>query len=1612
MVNSQTSLEKQCTLWVHNEAFSKEDVLFNASIFAKDAVHHDQPFTITSIDSGVGVRDFGPSDVNVTELDQPQPPSTEPSFIFLARDASDEMKLKHPSLQVSVSDKIAAAFGFRNRMNVVLAAIDGADHAATHVELAFRDALNRADLWALTTTELKQQQCLFEGQQLHYLGTSKVIVKRIYLHGARLKSALFTHLTRPIFRSESARFVLAIQMSKEMWNFDNSSSGEIIWTKVVTFLDQLFARWSAVSARHVLTVVFFTRIEYDRYECEALERRRIGESGSSSFHRDFYRVIACEAPSHGWGNVQQNLREEFHKFLQDVETQPTDHEGRKHVMGRPSSARHGNILEAINLVASQSLQDEEDPDLLRHGTHIVLLTPRPALFNVEEGMLKLTSDRLVNAGIGVDVVCMAQVPLHTTPLFCLKQRSNASSRSKPSNDNAGILRKSAKGHVSELKGTETTPPHSSSDLDRQSRSLSSFSFVIPTWVEVSFFGNREAHPALMAKARPKFLQRCKMYELQMMGLSESDKNLALPQLESTSFSHDSDFQDQTLGTSVRKRSALHTGNQSEQNQQASFGIGLGDKAERKDSAATGMQVADEFDSKVFSGRNEINEEARKPMKATRPGDGTLSSPSRFDPGTRTQAMQPPRVSHVSGLGALFAGSVLGKAAATTSADSSSVSSAPNTYKDGVLVDATSRTISNQVRNSIQRRSSSQQSLAPKGPSKPIPVDRPKPLRPLTEDSLRNSLSSSADGSIHADSNAFRAASLSKQAKASLPLNEPSKNPSLSRKKAPKYSPWLLVSNPSKPDKETSGVYGGWEHVHTGRRKDITTKWTALTSPAMLPFTTDVAPDAQELKEGFRENPYKLALNEDSITPMSLSSLSDLARQLVCYRLCKGYQVLNSFKASQITGRPQTNSSDIFSSNFLVDDGSTVVMIRGDSVHVLSMTGSDISVTIFTRISVASNSISYVGYVRAELEDEYAMNTLTFFTPREANWNRLDHATSGLQQEAPESHFQADFAALARHHARFMLIPTELWRSTGSNSASEDSDEEIRIEGIRKLTIMWQRFRHSSPEHRATNVAWSGHEDPNPLAIEYQTRDPSVIVAAGLENSLLTNGETTVASTRLFEGAESYKTSSVDLQKLAQDLQSDKGIKMRDRRWHFRVHHFSFEGIELTSFLYANFQDLESREEAVDFGNALMQQGLFFHVHGKHRFRDGNFFYALAGEYRAARSETKSETKSSTWFGTRRPEASVPSTPLSSSSRDVNTPGRTGGDFPWSKRPRVALSAAIEYDLDHRKRSHQPELVSIHYDRLHNPENAFHFQLKWGNATPKLIDDAVTSWSMAMERCGLLLVQAPLREISMMANQNPLRTAYIITLALEAPDVKHRRPNEALTGAQSLGEKHPYHRALLKKLDFILDFEAASCFPSNVDVVYSWGKTNYEHTQFVHCSGLLFAQIGSDGELLLYANRLHAARINSTQRDMSRYEYTTEGLRRSKSNGKSRHNSGALERQSPTSSPLLAARSARESGRYRRETKQDVTVEQIKDQLEGFCHDTEALKAFFEEISEPVTTASEMSTPPLDALSSQPTPARDLSVPILDLPSNFGNDELIVSASSLEDSDKVANPDNK
>ena len=300
------------------------------------------------------------------------------------------------------------------------------------------------------------------------------------------------------------------------------------------------------------------------------------------------------------------------------------------------------------------------------------------------------------------------------------------------------------------------------------------------------------------------------------------------------------------------------------------------------------------------------------------------------------------------------------------------------------------------------------------------------------------------------------------------------------------------------------------------------------------------------------------------------------------------------------------------------------------------------------------------------------------------------------------------------------------------------------------------------------------------------------------------------------------------------------------------------------------------------------------------------------------------------------------------------------------RRKVTLSHAMRYNVDIRKQSYRPEYINLHYDRLHSPDNCYHFRIDWMNVTAKFIEDAIQHWAMNARKYGLKLVELPIAEADVISGLHPFRSPYMIKLAVAPPQEKETSPEYFDTSSfapLAQTDKFGFHKAILKKLNFVLDVESMSSFPPDVEVVYSWGKNDYRYTQYIHRSGTTLAQITDAGDFLLLANRLYNDRWSAV-RDSAKFEKKDNFHER---RGNSR------QFNSPMSSPIT--RPVPEESPSSTHAN-NVTAEDIKDEVEKFCHNESALRAFYDELTKPDPSPS----PHL-------SPASDQPVPLLRLPPN-------------------------
>ena len=1492
------------------------------------------------------------------------------------------------------------------------------------MELNFKDQyLSRADLWRLAVKELSERT-VYKGQFVLFLGTIRVQVTAVYVDGREVQSAFFGRDTKPIFRSESSRYVLFVQMAREMWDFDSDGSGEIIFNKVVNgFLPALFKKWAALKVKHLVSIVLFARVEYDTGISADLAGTALQNdyytgircSGDRRPYKDFYRVVVSEMASGEWTKILYQLKREFNHFRKDISTyhqdamssllttaedSPTSAESINSIKAEASKAMYGNFLEAINMASSLYANDYIDRDLMRTGISIVIISASPGVFEVDYDTLRRTTETLVGTGIGIDLICVPKIPLHSVPLFRYRNpayqapmhhstKANLGSGSTPKQTLSAFgSYTSLSGSYSPGRGVEIAIR---GDPGTPSATREEWCFALPQWLHVSYWtgASEEAlsyhgialsvSKGLQVKSDEEFPIRCRMYDLQMRSVMEINEietkplhqdpcyplravqasrnpnpqlgldgrvfiqNLRVPE---TLFDHVYGFHkfvpDKSSGrgeNSIWKRLREYDDSRARLPLTRRTPVHL--RHARDHDEVSRRQLLEDtglLGTSFTERRLSVHGRPSGLSSEYRPSSDRLQVPpfqhhSRAKPTnhadleSKLSPTKMPKVVRQISLGFRGFGIAAPKAVvAEVNVETVGASKGPASSRM-TPIKAGQRPRS--PRNVIPGTPTSSQDLS--SPRSFVqgfqtPGDTPtRPIRIRSQQSLAmDSASSMAAGSMSSTlrpyrmgsdidlhySNAIRAEDAKKVYNSKLLAGALPELPStLSPSTA--MSPWLTVLNPSNPNSnevDMSILYSRWQHVFPRPSDMQIMKWKSLCSPAAVPLTTEYFPPQAQFEAEYQRQPYNVSQNLDDELTEEPKTRDELLREMVGLRFSQGFQIVVGPAVARAFGQKQLRVADIFSRDSALEDGTSIFMSVGNTIHQLScVNGSEVEVNIFVRKPTELFQQFYDGpplyrpAMRTLFDSEYTTAEFDLSTVRpERNWNFIDSFVAGHNDDMTDH--------LRFWKARFVLIPMSSRHSSFPKTQSGDSDEEIRIEGIRRLAQMWQKHRYIPPnERRYQSLGSRRRKDMNPLDIVYKTDDASVVIAAELETLPLLEGiEGANRKGQLVRSREQFQKKNFSLAALAEAIQQpveSGGVRMQNRRWHWRLHYNCFIGSDMTSWLLDNFEDLEDREEAEALGNRLMisddernkekdkgegakevkreSGGLFVHVERRHPFRDGQYFYQISSDF--------AKPHPPGWFNARRGQPSVPSTPLtehmprdlqrtglsrptsiheeSSPTSGATTPTATmSSTMSNTRRPKVVLSKVIKYDVDHRKRSYRPEIVELHYDRLHNPDNCYHIRIDWTNVTAKLIEDAIELWAREAAPYGLRLVEVPIAEACAITDINPFRRPYLVRLAVPPPDqqpVTYYDPNSFVPQTQP--GRYFYQKSILRKFDFVLDVEAASNFPGNVEVTYSWGRPNFKYTQYIHRTGMVLAEVTDDGDILLLANRLYSNRA-ATARD--------------------------------------------------------------------------------------------------------------------------------------------------
>lgn len=1261
---------------------------------------------------------------------------------------------------ISVSSAVLQTLGIQPRSSVRVHVLKPHQLRRTEldvVEIHFKGVhLTRNDHYRVAK-ELNGR-CVYSGQRVSYLNDSvRLTVETLFRGGRKKFSGTIGENSRVVFRSDSAHILIFIHMAEEMWNFDET--GDIMFHKLVnSFLPEMLHKWHTQGDLHLVSLVLFTSVRT--------------QDGSGSLASgvlakntcNFYRVVVDSTSISRWSDIMGILRTEFERFPRDVLEDPESRQIRGQVL--PSSK--SNVLEALSLATTLLTSKFVDRDMCRTGAQAMVVTAGQACFDVDLKDLHELSRRLLGVEIGIELVCLARPPLHITPMF----------RALLNNED-------------------------------ENRSVQPYRlvFVVPKWINMSFWSSLDRY-------RQQWIPRCRIYDLQMVGLIENEaKSLGLKSFGFDPSEMNSHFMRRFDNSVFKSVEMIESQKRIEQAAQAATSLELKPRQNNLQNRETAMAITTRAVAPAVTSPSpqETPHTASIDIPRSRGSLPTTNAPQNAAP-------KLPKLSAKASLGALLGtksplrDTEASTAAAATAAAAAAAAMGGNSL---TMFENESTAFENDALIHINRDATDSE-IVEDGIFVPTPAHLERRGSKQFKPRSPSARWSGPPPPIKNSASPEREKKLSRSPKSlAVPMCD------TSRPELDNTSMWRVLPNPATIDDPSRVMaYGRWANVYPPKKRLNGVSWHSLNSPASLPLTCESFTSLQSFKERYNFQFYDVAVDNDEI------SLSQLLDEMIGLRLQMGFQIAvgpntRAIEASLPRGNPN-RVVEIVPKETKDCIGIRIYMTRVALIHRLAVDDDRlINVRLYSAIERNTKRLTCpVNFDRREevkvktrFSDEYQDINKSIFDQdvQRLNWSMLDQQVSGADDPLlyPSSANTQNLVTI-----RYVVVPAEAKNVPGNETLTA---EETHVEGITKLVRMLLRHREA------------GSIDSDFIVHFYTGKLTKAIKEVAMEpnNSLEVN--------RL--------NKSISLRDIAAEMQGPMGIPFRDRRWHWKYFRQVFTGHDFVIWVLKTFEDISTPEDAEQYGANLMQQGLFRHPEDRHPFIQGHYFYALTPQYSQtsdSSSLNSDESPSSSDIGSAANSRSGTPMPESSEPRESN--GKSSGE---GSKALVHISESFVINVDPRRISGRPERVKVSIDRLHNPKNAFHIIVEWLSVTPKLVDNLFTSMGRMASQYGLRLVQLPLVDVVGSIELSPFRSPLKLRFDVQTADAE---------------EYYRFRHFALLKCGYCLDIHDRRYITnSEYEVLFLWGKLRSSAPQYVHNSGYVLVQVGDDRTLNIVANTLHVSR---------------------------------------------------------------------------------------------------------------------------------------------------------
>ncbi|XP_067941804.1 GATOR complex protein Iml1-like isoform X2 [Watersipora subatra] len=590
-------------------------------------------------------------------------------------------------------------------------------------------------------------------------------------------------------------------------------------------------------------------------------------------------------------------------------------------------------------------------------------------------------------------------------------------------------------------------------------------------------------------------------------------------------------------------------------------------------------------------------------------------------------------------------------------------------------------------------------------------------------------------------------------------------------------------------------------------------WRSLTTPALLPITTDYYPDEQQLERDYQVQNYMLDPLLDSPT-----NYAEFFTELVSIRLALGFQLIQAANSEQ-KKEPADLSSIKRASNKNASSRKVYRLSVGKIFHELSFSAADCSITVKVqqpKKTVRVRQIEYKYQFMSPDCNDYNDSVTKFVSeqPECYKWNILDNyvINRGSKDDENQDTFNINNESMKYWCSRFCLLPMN------NNAKVKKIREIVNNQGCLPICDIF-----------------------NPVEAKDYGRHNDGFVRFLLEmincvKRVLPGSSAQFTEDQRFDLPVGDSRRMVELMK-----DSNFGLPFVDGKA-AGLPPCTFVSYDAMLWIRKHCKHVHDNREALQVLQKLLDEKLIEHIsHGQRNFLCGVYLFYITSMNPDSSPQPVTDSADAFYFDKEWVEVTLAVLPndcmfYPSTSNALGPQRRTVSPQKHSRQssytPNTAHSLSEvssgykSSDIDaHMSRLakealRRVEWTSFKYHSFYHPCSGFDFQLNWIVATGGLLYKMINSWKRKLTNSGFHLLPIPIDPFALPTEKNsdPLRGPIFVPLD---PVVISSISDEVLVD---------FMASIIKRFGFI-------------PIVYNYkGTSDPASTQFIHSTGGFFVLI--------------------------------------------------------------------------------------------------------------------------------------------------------------------------